>query len=379
MPPDFIRESELWGPLFALGVFAAMLLVAAIAQVVLQLVLKHRKEAAPEGLDTRVLQTVRGPLVLFLVIVGIFLGFTSLTAVTSERYDVLDGWDRWARKAWIVVVIAEVSYLASHLTQILIGWYLRTIAVRTSTDIDAKLLPPVRRILPLVVYSVATLVALDSIGIPISPLLAGFGIGGLAVALAVQPTLSNFFAGTYLVTEGELKEGDFIELEGGPAGFVVDVGWRSMKMRSRFNNLVIIPNSKMADSIVTNYFSPTPAMNVIVTSGVSYDADLTHVGKGRARGREPANRRVAPCRQGHRALLRLFGIRRLQHRLLHLPPVDRPDRELRPEERAHQAYSPSVQTGGDRDQLPGAEAGVLHAQWPGRGGPRRQRLGSHRP
>ena len=58
---------------------------------------------------------------------------------------------------------------------------------------------------------------------------------------------------------------------------MVDVGWRSMKMRSRFNNLVIIPNSKMAESVITNYFSPTPAMNVIVTSGVSYDADLAHV------------------------------------------------------------------------------------------------------
>ncbi|MDP6403154.1 MAG: hypothetical protein QF467_06365, partial [SAR202 cluster bacterium] len=131
MPPDFIRESELWGPLFALGVFAAMLLAAAIAQIVLQLVLRHRKQATPESLDTRVVQTVRGPVVLFLVIAGIFLGFTSLTALTSERYDVLDGWDRWARKAWVVVVIAEVSYLASHLTQILIAWYLRTIAVRT--------------------------------------------------------------------------------------------------------------------------------------------------------------------------------------------------------------------------------------------------------
>ena len=277
MPPDFIKESTLWGPIFALGVFAALLLAAAIAQTVLHVALRRREQADPGGLDTQVIRTVRGPVVLFLAILGVFLGFTSLTALTSEVYDALDGWDRWARRVWTVVVIAEVSYLASHLIQILIAWYLRTIAARTATDIDEKLLPPVRRILPLVIYSVGTLVALDSIGIPISPLLAGFGIGGLAVALAVQPTLSNFFAGTYLVTEGELKEGDYIELEGGPAGFVVDVGWRSMKMRSRFNNLVIIPNSTMAESIITNYFSPTPAMNVIVTSGVSYDADLAHV------------------------------------------------------------------------------------------------------
>ena len=132
-------------------------------------------------------------------------------------------------------------------------------------------------ILPIVIYAVGSLIALDSLDVSISPLLAGFGIGGLAVALAVQPTLSNFFAGTYLVTEGELKAGDYIELDGGPAGFVVDVGWRSTKMRSRYNNLVIIPNSKMADSIVTNYSSPTPAINVVVTSGVSYESDLAQV------------------------------------------------------------------------------------------------------
>ncbi len=108
-------------------------------------------------------------------------------------------------------------------------------------------------------------------------MLAGLGIGGIAIALAVQPTLSNFFAGTYLISEGELNEGDYIELDKGPAGFVVEVGWRSTKIRNRINNLVIIPNSKMVDTIVTNTFSPTPAMNVVITCGVSYESDLEQV------------------------------------------------------------------------------------------------------
>ena len=172
------------------------------------------------------------------------------------------------------MIVAEVSYLASHLTQFLIAWYLRAIAARSTIDLDAKLLPPIRRVLPLTIYFVGALVALDNLDISISPLLAGLGIGGLAVALAVQPTLSNFFAGTYLVTEGELKEGDFIELESGPSGYIAGVDWRSTKIRSRYNNLIIVPNSHMASSVVTNYSSPSPAMNVIVTCGVSYDADL---------------------------------------------------------------------------------------------------------
>ena len=76
-----------------------------------------------------------------------------------------------------------------------------------------------------------------------------------------------------------LKKDDFIELEGGPSGFIVDVGWRSTKIQSRFNNLVIIPNSRLAQSIITNYSSPTPAINVRVTCGVSYESDLKQVEK----------------------------------------------------------------------------------------------------
>ena len=247
------------------------------SRVALQLAIRRRSRTAPQTIDTEILQAIKGPAVLFVALLGVFFGFVVLTGLTSSTFEGLAGRDELAGKVWGVVVITEVAYLASRLTQVLLAWYIRNIAARTAVDMDAKLLPPVKRVLPMVIYAVAALIALDSFNVSISPLLAGLGIGGLAVALAVQPTLSNFFAGTSLVTEGELKQGDFIELEGGPSGYVVDVGWRSTKIRSRFNNLVIIPNSKMVDTIVTNYYSPTPAMNVVVTGGVSYEADLTHV------------------------------------------------------------------------------------------------------
>ena len=277
MLPDFIKESQLWGSLFALGVLVAMLLVAAIAEFVFQLILKHRKKVGSPGLPTRVIRTFKGPIVLFLVIVGPLLSVMVLTALTSSTWGFLESLDIWTRRSWSVVIIFEVAYLVAQLSQTLFAWYIRAIAARTKLGKVNRLLPPIRRVLPILIYAVATLVALDSIDIAISPLLAGFGIGGLAIALAIQPTLSNFFAGTYLVTEGEINEGDFIELEGGPSGYVVDVGWRSTKVRSRFNNLIIIPNSQMMNSILTNYYSPTPAMNVIINCGVSYDSDLTEV------------------------------------------------------------------------------------------------------
>jgi small-conductance mechanosensitive channel len=153
------------------------------------------------------------------------------------------------------------------------------VAPRKKSGVDPKLIPPFRRFLVLLIYALAGMLILDQLNISISPLIAGLGIGGLAVALALQPTLSNFFAGTYLVSDNVISPGDYIELESGPRGYVVEVGWRSTRLRTPFNNLVVIPNSRLSDSIVTNYFGPTMEIGVLVESGVSYNCDLQQVEK----------------------------------------------------------------------------------------------------
>ena len=76
------------------------------------------------------------------------------------------------------------------------------------------------------------------------------------MALAIQPTLNNFLSGTYIVAEDIFEEGDFIELESGFSGFVIDVGWRSTKLRSFMNNFVVIPNAKL---VRQHHHEPQPA------------------------------------------------------------------------------------------------------------------------
>ncbi len=227
--------------------------------------------------NDQILSSVRGPVVLFLVVSGLFLGFLTLTKLTHPTYDTLNGLDEWTLKIWFFVFIAEMSYQALHLLQDLLDWYAENIAARTYVNWDDTLIPPIKRVLPLTIYAFGGLIALNGLGVSISPLLAGLGIGGLAIALAVQPTLGNFFSGTYLITQRELNPGAYIEIDKGPSGYVADVGWRSTKMRTMFNTLVVIPNSKMASSVVTNYYSPSPAMYVMLTWGVSYENDLAHV------------------------------------------------------------------------------------------------------
>jgi len=274
---DELAESTLFRGIAAAAVFIIFILLALISRLLIRFFLKRIRRRDDPGIPEIILESMRGPFGFFLVSTGLLVGYLLAIGIENPILAQLSDTKDLAIKIWKVSVILTATFTVAHVVDRLIDWYLLNIAESTETKIDDTLLPTLRRVLPITIYAVGALVAIDSVGVSISPILAGLGIGGLAVALAVQPTLSNFFAGTYVVTEGELKEGDFIELEGGPSGYVEDVGWRSTKIRSRFNNLVIIPNSRMAESIVTNYFSPTPAMNVIVTCGVSYDANLEDV------------------------------------------------------------------------------------------------------
>lgn len=261
----------------AVAVLIIFALLALLFRLAVRIILSKMKRKEEHGIPEIILECVKGPVSFFLVSVGILLSYLLAIEIDSEIVAPFSGTRELSIRVWKVLVILTATVTIAQLADRMILWYLVNVAEKTETKIDDTLLPTVRRILPLTVYAAGALVVVDTVGVSISPILAGIGIGGLAVALAVQPTLSNFFAGTYVVTEGELKEGDFIELEGGPSGYVEEVGWRSTKIRSRFNNLVIIPNSRMVESIVTNYFSPTPAMNVVVTCGVSYDANLKDV------------------------------------------------------------------------------------------------------
>jgi small-conductance mechanosensitive channel len=130
-----------------------------------------------------------------------------------------------------------------------------------------------------VVLVVGTLIILQTLGVAITPLIGALGIGSLAVALALQDTLSNLFAGFYIVLSKQIKIGDYIKLDSGEEGYVVDIDWRSTKTRTIFNNIILIPNAKLAQSIVTNYFVYDKKMMLRIPIGVSYESDPEKVEK----------------------------------------------------------------------------------------------------
>ncbi|MCL6559948.1 MAG: mechanosensitive ion channel family protein [Firmicutes bacterium] len=129
----------------------------------------------------------------------------------------------------------------------------------------------------LVVFIVGLLVTLQTLGISITPVLTALGVGGLAVALALQDTLSNLFSGIHVIASRQIKPGDYVRLETGEEGYVEDMNWRNTTIRMLPNNMVIVPNAKLASSIVTNYNLPEQEMSVLVQVGVSYASDLEKV------------------------------------------------------------------------------------------------------
>jgi len=134
-----------------------------------------------------------------------------------------------------------------------------------------------RTITKAIVFALGALIIANSLGISITPMLTALGIGGLAVALALQDTLSNLFAGVHILVEHPVRGGDYIKLDTGEEGFVSDIGWRTTRIRQLANNIVIVPNSKLAQSNITNYFLPEKRMSLLISIGVSYDCDPDHI------------------------------------------------------------------------------------------------------
>lgn len=135
----------------------------------------------------------------------------------------------------------------------------------------------IKNTIRVIIVALGTLIILDSLGISITPIIASLGIGGLAVGLALQDTLANYFSGFYLLIEQPIRIGDFIQLETGEEGYVEAIGWRSTKIRMLANKTVIMPNKVISSGRITNYDYLSSEVAVLIGVGVHYDSDLEMV------------------------------------------------------------------------------------------------------
>ena len=175
----------------------------------------------------------------------------------------------------LVVVIPSVTVVFARIASAFVSSYSHDVYRRRG---NSALPSPsiVTNLTKLLIFAMGGLVILQSLGIAITPILTALGVGGLAVALALQDTLSNLFSGLYIIAARDIKPGDYIRLNSGEEGFIVDINWRNTKLRD-LSNVIVVPNAKLAAANITNYEQPDKEVLVPVQLGVAYENDLDHV------------------------------------------------------------------------------------------------------
>lgn len=188
------------------------------------------------------------------------------------RYSLLlPEWHTDIALAWKICSILIITVFLARL----VGRYVMDQTASISIELPSTSL--VQHVLNSVVYTVGFLIILQMLGISVTPVLTALGVGGLAVALALQETLGNLFAGIQIIASRKIRIGDFIRLESGQEGYVTDITWRHTTIGTLPDSTIIVPNAKLASSIVTNTHLPTQEMTAQLDLGVHYDSDLEHV------------------------------------------------------------------------------------------------------
>ncbi len=262
---SYIANLQLDTYRLSLGIvyFCTVVLVGWIFKRYILKILSDRARDTKSHMDDKLIEIVSKATLPWSVMLGLIISLNILPLSPAIR-DI-------AFKVVLSSLIVYSSWIVADLLSELSFIYIR----------ESKLTLPAKTIFTNLIKGtvliLGLLILLQTLGISIAPVLTTLGVGGLAVALALQDTLSNFFAGIHIIVAGQIRVGDYIKLESGEEGYVVDVSWRHTTIRQLSDNIIIVPNSKLASSIVINHSLPQPAMNVYVNIGISYDSDLEHV------------------------------------------------------------------------------------------------------
>jgi small-conductance mechanosensitive channel len=206
--------------------------------------------------------------------VGVPVGLAVLAAGTLlwlPELLPLGRYERWLRTGITVLLVGSCAVAVARVTVAAVTEY----AARRPSLTPA--LGVARMSARIVVGILAVLTGLQALGVPVTPLLTTLGIGSLAVALALQDTLANFFAGLYLLADRPVRPGDYVKLTEGAEGFVETIGWRSSRLRTPAGNNVIVPNQKLSQSILTNFHLPRPDLALVVPVAVPYQEDAARI------------------------------------------------------------------------------------------------------
>lgn len=247
------------------GIFVLTLIVGLILRKIIFAKVANLTKKTKNQIDGVIIEAVRGPSAIWFVMLGIYFALQSTQL--SENLVII------VNKILLVLGILSVTFVCANIAAKLVKIY----ASKVETALPVTSLT--QNLSRIIIFIVGSLMVLNSLGVSITPILATLGVGGLAVALALQDTLSNLFSGFHIIMSRQIRVGDYIKLDTGEEGYVADITWRTTQIRMLPNNVVLVPNEKLTKAIVTDYYLPEKEMAVLVNLGVHYESDLKKVEK----------------------------------------------------------------------------------------------------
>jgi len=253
---------------FAFIIPAALFVTTIVAGLILRRVLfgviRRWAVGQHSHLDVLFTQTLHGPIVLWSIMLALHIATQNSEIPKRYLRHIPDA----LQALWVVSLTIAVSRLAGNAVRFYGG---PVTGVESVTSLT-------RKMVQMIVVSIGLVWLLKVVfDISLTPILTTLGVGGLAVALALQDTLSNLFAGFYVSISGLVRIGDYIKLSTNEEGYVQDISWRCTTMRTTANNLVVIPNNKLGQAIYTNYYLPEPRMGMSISFSVGYESDIDRV------------------------------------------------------------------------------------------------------
>lgn len=261
---------EDWG--IALAIILGALITTKIVYWIIANVVKKLTKKTKTNLDDVLIETLEKPIIYSILIWGYWIAIHYVDL--SENPGILSFLEGVAGIAIIITLTSIVSRVFDALVTEIVLPYVE----KTEGGADNYMLPIIRKVTKAIIWVFGIIIGLDNIGFDITAMIAGLGIGGLALALAAQDSVKNIFAGIMIFLDKPFKIKDRIQIQGFD-GIVEEVGLRSTRVRTLDGRIVTIPNSTFTDNSVVNVTSE-PARKIKLNLGLTYDTSEGDMQKG---------------------------------------------------------------------------------------------------
>jgi MscS family membrane protein len=249
------------------------IIIGIIAAVILHFIfvwLKKRAEMTETKMDDLLVHSLGTPLVMLAFFIPFFLAIQHVIYLYPQYQWITDS----------KIMVAGYILVSTWIIATFVDGFLRTygiaLAEKTETDLDDRIVDILQKIAKYIIWFTGLMYVFSTFNINITPLIAGAGIMGIAIALAAQDLFSNFFGGAVIITDQPFKVGDRV-LINDVLGDVIHIGPRSTRIITLDSDIVTIPNTRIATSVVHNYSMPNPQVRIQIPVTVSSASDITQV------------------------------------------------------------------------------------------------------